>query len=141
MVTYNTTPVQNVNKILIVGSVVSSPGPGIAQITTNNVSGSYVTSTGSTTPRTLADRTAEVINVLDYGVVCDGSAGVGTDNTANFQKAINAGAGVARIYIPPQPADCETKQLSVPANSHIIIDGTVQLLNGANASGTAQITV
>ena len=35
MVTDNTTPVQNVNKILIVGSVVSCPGPGIAQITTN----------------------------------------------------------------------------------------------------------
>lgn len=43
-----------------------------------------VTATGTTTPRTLADRFAEVVSVLDYGAVCDSA----TDDSAAFSLAV-----------------------------------------------------
>jgi hypothetical protein len=61
------------------------------------------TATGSTTPRTLADRAAERLNVRDFGAVGDGT----TDDSAAFTAAINAEntkltAGTAAIiYVPP----------------------------------------
>ena len=50
-----------------------------------------VTATGSTTARSLEDRFADVVNVLDYGVKNDGTDyTTGDNNTTRIQAAINA---------------------------------------------------
>jgi len=50
-----------------------------------------VTATGSTTARSLEDRFADVVNVLDYGVKNDGTDyATGDNNTTRIQAAINA---------------------------------------------------
>jgi hypothetical protein len=52
---------------------------------------SVVTATGSTTPRGLAARFADAVNVRDYGAVGNCTAvGVGTDDSAAFQAAVDA---------------------------------------------------
>ena len=56
-----------------------------------NVSGSTVLATGSTTARTLAARTADRINVLDWGLDPTGA----TDNTALFQAMVTATTGLS----------------------------------------------
>lgn len=59
--------------------------------------GTSVTATGSTTARTLAERFAETVNILDFGVT-----EAAADNYANFNLAIarSNALGGATIYIP-----------------------------------------
>ncbi|CAH9016519.1 putative right-handed parallel beta-helix repeat-containing protein [Vibrio phage 242E40-1] len=57
---------------------------------------SLVTSTGSTTPRTLADRFADVVNVKDFGATGDGSTDDATAINACFQSMTNGGT----VYFP-----------------------------------------
>lgn len=59
---------------------------------------SLVTATGSTTPRDLAVRFSEVVNIRDFGAVGDGS----TDDTAAVQAALNyvAANNQFSIYAP-----------------------------------------
>lgn len=56
----------------------------------SNSSPTEVTATGSTTARTLADRFADVVNVLDYGAAGDGA----TDDTGSFNTALALGKAV-----------------------------------------------
>jgi hypothetical protein len=65
--------------------VASQPGPGPCPF---GASSCQTTATGSTTPRTLAARAADVVNIVDFGAKCDGT----TDDTA----AINAAFAVVR---------------------------------------------
>lgn len=58
-----------------------------------NANNLEVTATGSTTPRTLANRFADVVNVLDFGAVGNGVA----DDAAAFNLAIASGKPV---YVP-----------------------------------------
>jgi hypothetical protein len=79
------------------------PSPTYNNVTINGtISGGSVTATGGTTPRTLASRASDVINVKDYGAACDSI----TDDRNAFNSAItrvntiNAAGGQAVIYVP-----------------------------------------
>src|SRR4051812_6158038 len=61
-------------------SVQQASAQNIAPVTPGNLP--PITASGSTAPRTLADRAADQMNVMDYGAKCDGT----TDDAA----AINA---------------------------------------------------
>lgn len=86
-----------------------------------------VTTTGSTTSRTLSARFGESVNVRDYGAVCDGS----TDDGAAFSAATTvASSGTAKaIYVPPSSTACMLGQkIALPANvSLYAVPGTVTL--------------
>ena len=62
-----------------------------------------VTATGSDTPRAVADRFAEDINVLDYGAVFDGV----TDDSVAIQAAIDASIDGDTILFPQGIGVCE----------------------------------
>lgn len=60
-----------------------------------DLSNSLVTSTSSNTPRTLADRFAQVWNVQDYGVIADGVA----DDTAALQLMLDTVPSGTKIVV------------------------------------------
>jgi len=62
----------------------------------SNPNGLMVTATGTTTPRSLADRAASVINVKDFGAICDGVADdtIPTQNAINYMKSVGGGSVV-----------------------------------------------
>jgi hypothetical protein len=68
-----------------------------------NASSATALATGSTTARTLANRFADVVNVKDFGAVGDynPSTGIGTDDTAAIQAAIDSlGTKGGMVFIP-----------------------------------------
>ncbi len=70
-----------------------------AVVSSSSIGAQEVTSTGSTEPRTLSDRFADIVNVKDFGAVGDGVV----DDTEAFRLAMG-GAGVENVktvYIPP----------------------------------------
>lgn len=77
----------------------------------------FVTSTGSTTPRTLEDRFADTINVKDFGAVGDGV----TDDTAAFQAAI--GSANKAVHVPAGVYKVTT--INVDTDVILIVDGEV----------------
>lgn len=82
--------------------------PGIG----NDLSNGRVTSTGSTTTRTLADRFADVVNVKDFGAIGDGI----TDDTNSIQLALDS---ASCIYFPEGYYKV-TATLNIQPNQHII---------------------
>ena len=62
-----------------------------------------------------------VVSVLQWTGTPDGV----TDNSGNIQTAINAMAGVGALYFPVTAQPFVAKNLLVPSNSHLIIDGTI----------------
>lgn len=72
-----------------------------------------------------------VFNVLSYGAKCNGSA----DDLLAIKAAIKAGAAKGIVYVPYAATACMISGvLNVPANSHLLIEGTIELLAGANSS-------
>lgn len=69
----------------------------VAMGTVSSANDTGVVATGSTTSRTLADRFADTVNVLDYGVKNDGTEPSGDSNTTRIQSAIDTGK---TVYFP-----------------------------------------
>jgi hypothetical protein len=82
--------------------------------------GGDIVATGSTTARSLANRFADVVNVLDYGATGDGT----TDDTDAIQNALNAGANKV-VYIPSGTYVIDSDGLNIPS-SNITIEGSAQ---------------
>jgi hypothetical protein len=74
-----------------------------------------VTSTGSTTSRSLAARFVDVAHVKDFGAVGDGVV----DDKLSIQAAIMAGAGKRVVFGLPSARYYVTGALSVPSNTEI----------------------
>ena len=82
-------------------------------------------STGSTTSRTLADRWGERRNVKDFGATGDGA----TNDTANFQAALNAGG---RVFVPD--GTYLVKDLSLNTNQDIWLESRAAIIKGVLAT-------
>jgi hypothetical protein len=78
-----------------------------------------VTATGSTTPRTLANRFADVVNVKDFGATGDGV----TDDTAAIQAAVNSLPINGTLYFPQGTYNVVTISFISKSNFWIQLDG------------------
>lgn len=87
-----------------------------------NVSNSTVTTTGGNTPRSLADRFDEPVDIRDFGAVGDWDGSSGTDNTAAINAAFAYAVATKRMAVVPAP---QTGKLG------FYCADTVQLLGGA----------
>lgn len=75
----------------------------------------------------LSNITVPIIDVTEYGVVGDGV----TDDSATIQTLINDYAGKATLYFPANKVySCAA--VFIKSNTHLIIDGTIKLYDGAN---------
>lgn len=90
--------------------VATCPAPTVVAAATPT-DGTLVTADGTTTPRTLASRFADTVNVKDLGAVGDGT----TDDTAAINAALCAavGAGGGTIFFPVGTY-LATGQLAIP---------------------------
>lgn len=77
-----------------------------------------VIASGTTIPRMLKDRFADVVNVRDFGAVGDGI----TDDTAAIQAAAKAARGRS-LYIPAGKYVLTSGSITVFSNTHVYGDG------------------
>jgi len=86
--------------------------------------------TGTITPRNLATRMADVVNVKDFGAVGDGIA----DDTAAIQAAINSVATGGTVYLPTGTYKV-TSQLQIQSPVSLVGENATVLLS-TTTSGT-----
>ena len=94
---------------------VASGGTGVT-----STSAIPVTTSGGTTARTLAARFADVINVLDFGVVADGV----TDNTTTLQNLLNSNPN-ATIFFPPSTSNYNVSGTIILSNASVNFKGVL----------------
>lgn len=99
-----------------------SDGTELINVTTpTDVSGAFVTATGSSTPRTMARRAADVFNIKDYGAIGNGT----TDNRAAIVAAM--GSGNRTVYFPTGTYRIAgPTTITWPSNTSFLGDGPAQ---------------
>ena len=90
---------------------------------------------GQVLARALAQRFSRQISVIEAGSTCDGK----TDDAAALNAAARAYAGKARLYVPSGVTCVVGSTWVLPANSTVIIDGTIRLIKAANVFRNADV--
>ena len=82
-----------------------------------------VTSTGSSEARSLANRFADFVNILDYGASTSNSA---ADNTTAINSAVSAALSNGKaLYIPTGVFECNSIEIDFSGAKHLKILGQV----------------
>lgn len=99
-------------------------------VSLGDLSTAAVTATGTTTPRTLGDRFADVVNVKDFGVVGDGV----TDDTAAVRGAhTHANSVGARVKYDGVSTIAIQADAKIPINTSVDFNWVeFKILNGVN---------
>jgi hypothetical protein len=96
----------------------------LAQALQETANGSVlVTATGSPTARTLAQRAADVENVLDFGCVCDGI----TDNFVALAAMVTSIGTTAKTIIVPGPC-LSSGSVAIPRTAPVRFEGSGRLI-------------
>jgi hypothetical protein len=127
-----------VNFTWTAGTILAIANPTITAgtMTGTDASAANVTATASTTARTLAVRAANVINVKDFGAVCDGT----TDDSSHIAAALTqvAAGNVTTVYFPPSATACmSSAALTVPSGTTLWAypgTATLQMAAGSTAN-------
>lgn len=101
-----------------VATAVASGGPFLATTGGSMTGPLNWISTGSTTSRAAQDRTAEIINVKDYGAKGDGT----TDDTTAIKAAMAAGVGKT-VYLPAGTYKVSGNPTIIHSNTRVVGDG------------------
>lgn len=96
----------------------------LTNIASNDGSLEFVTSTGSSTPRTHAERWSEIRNVKDYGAKGDGV----TDDSASIQAAIDSLTSGGVCFFPSGHYLLET-EINIPSDVYLCGVGYASRLN------------
>ena len=81
-----------------------------------------------------------IVNIVPLGAVA------GVDNTSIIQAALTANAGLNPVYVPAAASPFYACNLTMPSNTHLIVDGTLEVSAGCanqllSANSTTNIIV